>query len=344
VLGESLTRASAALAIVSVAGVLSVGACGVLPGGSDDVQGTGAASPAAPTGTKPSPASAARPGASTAAPGSAFPAAAPADAAGITELTRTVVLADKVGDICREKLSAKFVMTAFKTVKRCERTWDDGDDSDASERITGVTVSDIRVSGLAATARVTEVYGDARRVSGTWAFLRAGRQWRVAALGVDFLRAGLASEFGPGYRADGPMDMFGYPTTRTCLTGKFARLSDDAFTNFAYGIMREDKTVVATFQHDALACAAVPDAHGVSALRYLIELGMRQSLEAKGMSKLLDCATGKERRTISDAAILAAYERFLKTHTYPPDFLRQAFHIGAECAAEAATAPPTKLV
>jgi hypothetical protein len=305
-------------------------------GGSDDLADVAAPGASAGARATTQPRAAASAGASPVASPSGTPAASAgsgADVARITELTRTVMLSGKPADICRDKLSAKFVMTAFTSVKRCARTWN-GD----SDKPTGVSVSGVRVNGAAATATVA-VRGTSGTAAGTWAFLRAGQTWRVAAWGVDFLRARYRADFGPGYRPDGPTDMLGYPTLRTCLTTKLDRLGDAALTDLSFAIMRRDAAATKAFQQDVLACAAVPDGDGVSTLRHLTEIGIRQSLEAKGMGALLDCVTAQERRTISDAEILAAYDRYLRTQTYPPEFMREAFRIGYDCAAQAAAAP-----
>jgi len=342
--GERLTRGGAALAIVGVAGVFSIAACGkIVGGGSDDVQG--ASAPGVHSVAKPTGPPSASPAASAAAPAPASSpvaaAASSADAAKITELTRTVVMADKVGDICRDKLSAKFVMTVFKTVKRCEGTWDDGDDTDQSDEVTGVEVSNVKVSGSAATATVTELYPVSGNVIGTWAFLRAGQTWRVAAWGADYLRSGFHNMFGPGYRSDGPEDPLGYPAVRTCLSGKLDRFSDADMANFGFGVFREDKVVLQEFQRDVMSCARVPDAEGVTTLRRLFEVGLRKGMKPTSEAAF-NCVTHRLRKTISDAEIVRGTQSWQKTGVYPPELLRRAYRAGYDCAAELAKAPATR--
>jgi hypothetical protein len=327
--GRSLTRATAALAIVGVASVFSVAACGIVGGGSDDVQDTATGTHAAVT-----------PAPTTTAPPVTAPAAVPTDAATITALARTVVLADKVGDICREKLSAKFVMTVFKTVQRCERNWDSGDDKDQSDDATGVTVSNVRVSGVAGTATVTELYPSGN-VTGTWAFFRVGKSWRVAAWGTDYLRSGFRNMFGPGYRSEGAEDPLGYPVVRTCLSGKLDRLSDADMDTFGYGMFRADKAVVQQLQRDVMTCARVRDAEGVTTLRRLFEVGLRKGMKP-GSEAAFTCVTQRLRKTITDDQILAGSEAWQKTGVYPPDMVRAAGRAGYDCAGEAAKASPTR--
>lgn len=339
--GESLTRASAALAIVSVAGVFSVGACGKIIGGSDDTANTSAPGvhAARPSGS-PAASTAATPAA--AAPGpDAVVIASPADATKITELTRTVVLADKVGDICREKLSAKFVMTVYKTVRRCERTFIDKDD-DTSDDATGVTLSNIRVSGSAATAAVTLHGGDSEGTTGTWAFLRAGDQWRIAAWGMDFLRSGWTFT---NYTADGPEDPLGYPVVQTCLTGKFNRMSDADLEKLTYAVFRHDKTAIADLQQRITTCARVPDAQGVTTLRRLFEIGVQKGLKKSGAPNsdaAFACITQRLRKTVTDDEIAKGTAAWQKTGVYPPEMLRKAFRAGFDCADELAKASATR--
>jgi hypothetical protein len=341
-MAESLSRASVALAIVSVAGVLSVAACGVVGGGSDDAADTSATGvhrserpstqPSATTGVVPSPGAASPAG---------VPLASPADVATITELTRTVVVADKVGDICREKLSAKFVMTVYKTVTRCERKWIDKDDTDHSDDATGVSLSNIRVSGSAATAAVTLHGGDSEGITGTWAYLRAGDRWRIAAWGVDFLRSNWTFT---NYKADGPADPLGYPVVQSCLTNKFAQMSDAGFESFAYAVARDDKAAILGLQQDVMTCARVPDAEGVSTLRRLFEIGVRKGLKKTGADSdaAFACVTQRLRKSVSDDEIAKGTAAWEKTGVYPPEMLHKAFRAGYDCAAELAKVPATR--
>jgi hypothetical protein len=315
---------------VGAAGVLTLSACGPLGGGSDGATSTAAkAAPAATAlpsaGAKP----AVPPAAALGAPASA------ADAAEITSLTRTVVLADKVGDICRKKLSAKFVSTTFRTVARCERTWIDKTDKDKSDDVTGVDLSNIRVSGSAATAAVTLHGGSSEGTSGTWAFLRDGNRWLLAAWGVDFLRS--SWDF-TGYKSDGPDDPLGYPAVQTCLTDKFRHMSDKAFEGFANAVTRDDKVAYRAFGRDVTSCTRVPDAEGVTTVRRLFEVGLKQGLEKQNLARLADCVTHRLRTTITDDDLVEAQEQVMSGGAYPTWINQRGVRAKEACASE----PPTR--
>lgn len=321
-----MTRARRTSALFAAA-LIAVGAC--TGGGADTAKPSGL------VGTTPGAVPAAA--ATAAAPSDPVPTetAPSADAAALTELTRAVVLADKVGDICREKLSAKFVMTVFKTIARCKRTWLDHDEK--ADAPTGVAVSDIRVRGAAATATVTLRGGAAEGVTGTWAFLRADDVWRVAAWGVDFRRSGYKFDT---YRPDGPEDPLGYPAVQTCLTAKFEAMSDDAFTKLDNGLNREDKRAVLRLQEDVLDCARVPDAEGITTFRRLFEVGVRKGMKTVP-DATFDCVTQRLRKTLPDEEIIKGTAAWQKTGVYPPDLRRKAFRAGYDCAAKLAKLPAT---
>lgn len=315
---------SAGLAMGGVAAAFSLAGCGLVGSGSaDDVQG-------------------AAPSTSTAVQPTAPAATAATDTATITELARTVILADQVGDICREKLSAKFVATVYRTVARCEKTWVDPDDKDTADDPTGVSVSDARVNGDVATAVITLQGGEVEGVSGTWAFLRAEETWRVAAWGIDFLRSSFSFD---SYRSDGPEDPLGYPAVKNCLSDKLERRSDAAFRTFAYGLARQNRNTIGRLQADVMTCARVPDADGVTTLRRLFEVGVRQGMKSTtpGSEAVYDCVVQRLRKTLSDDDVADGTLAWQKTGVYPREMLQRAYRAGFDCAAAAPTAPATKL-
>ena len=268
-LRTSAFRASALLA----AGLLSLAACS---GGAD-------------AGTAPGPVAAAT-----------TPAAAPAPVgaeAKITELVRSVVLADTVGNICREKLSVRFVTTMFGSVSKCEAAWQD---EAPTERATGATVSNIRVDGLAATATVTEQGGRHEGIRGTWGFIRVGEDWRTAAWGVDYLRSTFAGVFGAGQNSEQEGSLFHYPVVRTCFNEKVQRRSDAAFRGLVQRLMRDEAQATENVGDYLVACAGIRDRQGLTAMRRSFEVGVRRQTERDGVRHLADCVTRRLRTTVSD--------------------------------------------
>ena len=305
-----MTRARKTAALLA-AGLLSLGACG---GGSED-------DAAAPT---PAPA------AITAAP------VPTGDDAKITDLARSVLLSQRSPDLCREKFSAKFVRTVFRSVAKCEGALGKKD-KDPSDDTVDVQVSEIKVNGLAATATVTEYMRDQDSASGTWAFLRAGDEWRVAAWGVDYLRSGFRTVFGPNYRSSGVDDLLGDPATRSCVGAWVEQRPDASFTRLAHGIVRADKRFLNQLRERVASCAAVPDASGISPLRRVFENHLRTAATKAGRPELADCTIRRTRVGITDEH-LTGVQRMSK----PPAWLdRRLKNIGLDCALAQVRAIPS---
>lgn len=296
-----MTRARKTSALLA-AGLLSLAACG---GGGDD--GNAAPTPV--------------PATSTAAP------APTGDGEKITDLARYVILKQRAPDVCREKLSAKFVQTVFRSVATCEGALG-AKDKDPSDDTVDVQVSQIKVSGLAATARITEYMRDQDSATGTWAFLRAGGEWRVAAWGVDYLRSGFRTIFGPNYRPSGVDDLLGDPATRACAGEWVEQRPDASFTRLAYGIFRADKRALNQLREQIASCASVPDASGISPLRRVFEHHLRAGAAKAGWPDLADCTIRRTRVGITDQN-LTEVQRLSK----PPAWLdRRLKNIGLDCA------------
>ena len=317
-----MTRARKTSALLA-AGLLSLGACG---GGGDDAAGLKPAAAAPGAGTS----------AVTGSPPSNAPSAGPTgDAAAITELARYVVLSEESPGLCRDKFSAKFVGTVFRSVTRCERAMRQ-QDKDPSDDTVDVRVTDVKVSGLAATATITEYMRDKDSATGTWAFIRAGDQWRVAAWGVDYLRSGFRTVFGPTHTSKGVDDVMSHAPTRSCVGEWVERRDDESLTRLAYGLFRNDKRVVEEMQDQVVTCAAAPDATGVSALRRVFEHHLRADVTKKVGPEIAECGIRRTRAAITDEH-LAEMERADKV---PAWLERRLRNIGLDCALDQVRAAP----
>lgn len=294
------------------AALLSLGACS---GGGDD---PAALEPAA------------------AAPSVAPTAAATGDAAAITALARYVALSQESPALCRDKFSAKFVGTVYRSVTRCERAMRK-EDKDPSDDTVDVQVTDVKVSGLAATATITEYTRDKDSATGTWAFIRAGDEWRVAAWGVDYLRSGFRTVFGPHHTSKGVDDVLSHAPTRSCVGDWFERRDDASFTRLAYGLFRNDKRIVEQMQDQVVTCAAAPDATGVSALRRVFEHHLRADVTKKVGPEIAECGVRRTRAAITDEH-LAEVERADKI---PAWFERRLKNIGLDCALDQIRTTPS---
>lgn len=318
--GASFGRASAAVAIVGVAGVMSIAACGIVgTGGSDGTQATGTTRTASP---------AASPSGS---------AASPADAAKITDLARYVVLTDTgANTLCREKLSAKFVATVFHTVKRCRHAISpDAPDNKTQD----IRVTDIRVSGPAATATITEVGGEWADARGTWAFIRTGENWSVAAWGVDYLRSAFKAQYTTGYHPRQTGDLISDPTVRGCLSDKLQTLDDETFTAQAFGMFRGDKTALKTYSDFQGACELMPGPDGLSAVRRNFDAGLKAGATKAGNGGIADCVSARLRKAISDREIQDLANSGRPAGDFPAKMLREITEAGQACAQETPASP-----
>ena len=299
-----MTRARRTPALCAAA-LLALGACS---GGGDD----GAAPPAAP------------------AAGTPAPGTAPTDdVARITELARSVIMAQTAGDLCRERFSAKFVKTVFKSVARCEKGWQADDPKDRTQ---DATVSNVRISGSAATATVGEVGGEWAGAQGTWAFLKVGDTWRVAAWGVDYLRAGANASFSPSKRSTDPGDLLGDLEVLACLRKELAEKEDKAFTRLTYGLLRDDATARAALNSLMFSCAAVPGSDGLTPMRRSFEVGVRQGAVRGGMPQIADCTVRRLRAAMSQEDLHWALDSFLTKGTYPKPLQRRVNNVMLDCA------------
>lgn len=277
-----MTRARRTSALFAAA-LLALGAC---TGGGDDTAGVRSAASASPGGIAS--------GAKDAPVGEASD-----DAAEITALTRSVVLADEVGNICREKFSVRFVSKIFRTVKHCEKSWMD---EEKDERATSVDVSNIRVHKLSATATVRERGGIHEGLSGTWGFIRVGDRWLVADWGIDYLRSLFAVIFSPQNFADDEDEgnLFSFPEVVTCFQKKAARLSDADFRGFLQGTTRGERDAKERLESLITSCSWLRDATGLTAFRRSFEVGVRKEVAKAGVQPLTDCISKQLRVTVPD--------------------------------------------
>ncbi len=301
-----MTRARRTSALVTAA-VLSVSACG----------GDGDA-PAA------SPPAAAAPAAS----GTPLAPGPTDDAAEIVELARSVVTAQTVGDMCRMKFSAKFVTTVFGSVAKCEDAWNP---DDPANRTRDAKVSDVTVSGLAATARVTEVGGEWDGASGFWGFIRTDDGWRVAAWGVDYLRGAMRASFSPAHRRAQPGNLLGDAEVLTCLSNKLQRMDDPAFTRFVYGVFRSSDRSDNIIKDAMVACSLVRGKDGLTPLRRAFEVGVRRGAERGGMPHLADCVARRLRTEITDEELTRAQDRFVAKGTWPGHLRSRVNDVSLAC-------------
>jgi hypothetical protein len=273
-----MTRARRTSALFAAA-LLAVGACG---GGGDDTAGPKSVASAAPAST---------------AVASAEPATAPSDdAAQITTLARSVLLADKVGNICRESVSARLVTTVFGTVRKCEKSWVDEKPED---RVTAVDVSDVQVHDLAATATITQHGGVHEGAKGTWAFIRVDDDWRL--WGVDYLRSMFATLFRHENFAEAEEgNLFSYPEVITCYRRMVERQDDEEFRRSVHRMMREGEEAQEEFDRYLTPCSRLRDSTGLTALRRSFEVGLRTEIEKAGVSPLTNCISRRLRVRVPD--------------------------------------------
>lgn len=274
-----MRRARRTSALVAAA-LLALGACS---GGGDD---SAAVRPAA----------SAPPAAAESA--DARPAGATGDAAEITALVRSVLLADKVGNICRERVSTRFVTTVFRTVKKCEKSWVDEAPED---RPTDVDVSNVRVNQLAATASIRQHGGAHEGAQGTWAFIRVDDGWRLADWGMDYLRSMVASLFQPENFADVEEgSLFSYPEVVSCFRRTLERQDDEEFRGSVHRMMREGQEAQQEFDRFLYPCSRMRDSSGLTALRRSFEVALRDENAKAGVAPLTACISRRMRVSVPD--------------------------------------------
>ncbi|HUR73253.1 MAG TPA: hypothetical protein VMZ00_03210 [Sporichthya sp.] len=298
-----MTRARKTSALL-VAGLLAVAGCGGSEGGAASAPVSAAASPPAPP-------------------------VANDDPAKITQLARSVVLADSGRDLCRERFSARFVTTVFGSAAACEGAWRP---DPADHKTQEATVSDIRVSGLAATATVTEVGGEWDGARGTWGFIRVGEDWRVAAWSVDYLRSAFRASFGPAQRSADPGNLFSDLAVLGCVSDKVQRPEDVAFTRWAYRMLRSDARAAKALNNHLRSCALVRGTDGLTPLRRSFEAGVRRGAERGGTAQLAGCMTRRLRTAITDRDLGRVFDTFLASGEYPPAIQRRARDAALDCA------------
>ncbi len=219
-------------------------------------------------------------------------AAGNSDAAQITAVARAVVTSGNAEEVCRTGFSADFVSSVYGDLEVCRAA---AVDTDATDAATGASVTAITIDGDTATATVTEQGGAADGASGTWGFVRDAGGWQVAEWRIDYLRAGLAAQLGPAYRAEGPDDPFRNATVRACLSDHLQALADPEFRATAYQIHRRSGAGDDTISGWYADCTG-----GVSTLRLDFEDVLRQ---ADIPAAVIECAVKRLRRTVSDAEI-----------------------------------------
>jgi hypothetical protein len=220
-----------------------------------------------------------------------------ADIAAITKLAKAID-AGKAATVCRTMLTPAMVKTVFGDLSTCLAA-DDGDEHPT----TGATVTAVQVSGARASAVVTDRGGSSDGATGTWHFERTGKTWRLAAWGVDYLRAQFDLKFGPRYRAEGAEDPFADTAYRMCIHDAFLAADDDTVQAVAYGLQQGRNTKTGPL----FATCSTKATGGTSPFRKSFEDGVRAQMHAFGApTEAADCVVDKLRTVLDEAVLINA--------------------------------------
>lgn len=223
---------------------------------------------------------------------------------------------------CAEVVTKGFVTTVYGDLATCKEAEVPDDDDNAKP--TGAQTSRVDVDGDGAKATVTVQGGDTDGSTGTLEFEKEDGDWKVSALGVDFLRSQLEKSLASS--EDDPESPFADPAVRACIIDDLGEVQDEEFRTMAYAGIAEKPTP--RFVEIVTACAQKgspdPQDNGADAdedttsdddgeqslLRRQFESGIRSAAKKDGATeKQIDCVVKKLRSTISEDEIVEAVGR-----------------------------------
>lgn len=207
---------------------------------------------------------------------------------------------------CEETVTDGFVRRIYGDVAQCRRAERPEPDEEEAD---DVRVSNVKIDGDSATARVRLIGGDTDGARGTLELRKADGAWRVDDLGVDLLR----STVDRGLRNSGEGSLR-RPAVQRCARSAFTSLSDRELRRVAYLAISEREGSEEALTSMLAPCLAIPgSAEGggrISFLRERFEEGVERSLRRRGRSRAaVDCIKRRLRSTISDDEIAAAVRR-----------------------------------
>ena len=222
----------------------------------------------------------------------------------IADVLKRAVTTKDVKVECEETVTDDLVDRIYGDVAQCRRAERPEPDDDEPE---DVRVSDVRVDGDSATARVRFVGGDTDGARGVLELRKQNGDWRVDDLGTDLLRSTVDRGLSSGVQDN---EALGRPAVRRCVRNEFADLADAELRRVAYAAISEragSEAVLARVIGPCLSIAGSGRSGGTSFLRENFERGVRRNLRGRGLSRSrIDCIVRRLRSSVSDRQIIAA--------------------------------------
>lgn len=150
---------------------------------------------------------------------------------------------------CTEVVTKAFVTTVYGDLAACREA--EAPDDAANDRPKGARTTRVDVDGDRARATVAVQGGDTDGSSGMLEFRREDGDWKVSALGVDFLRSQLEQRLASS--RDDPGSPFADPAVRACIVADLGKVQDAEFRIIAYAAIAERPTP--RFVEIVTACA-----------------------------------------------------------------------------------------
>ena len=220
----------------------------------------------------------------------------------ITSALKRGVVGQDVKARCEEVTTKGFIQRVYGDVAQCRKAEKpEPDDKPA----TGVRVSEVKVDGERATAKVRYVGGDVDGSEGSFEFLKEGGDWRIDDLGVDLLRSQVKRALSSG---DQESAVLRDPKVRDCAAKAFLDLPDEKFKRVAYAEIskrpssRQELARVVSPCLSQTGSASGPGS--TSFLREKFEQGLATSARRRGVPQATIACINKELRSaISDKEI-----------------------------------------
>jgi hypothetical protein len=225
----------------------------------------------------------------------------------IADVIKRAATTNDVRVECEETVTKDFVQRVYGDLAQCRRAERPEPDDEESD---DARVSNVKVDGDSATARVVFIGGDTGGARGTVELREEDGEWRVDDLGVDLLRSTVNTGLSGESQDEEALQR---PVVRRCARRAFADLSDDELKRVAYAAISERPSAQAELGRLLAPCLGLAGSGGsadVSFLREKFEEGVTRSLRRRGAPQaLIDCINRRLRRSITDDQIVAAAGR-----------------------------------
>ncbi len=222
-------------------------------------------------------------------------AGTPAAAADEKQIRAVVVRLFKSSDvrwICSRALTPRLFRLIYAGPAACRKAAADEEDDKPPRR---VEVWDIRTRRAAATARARLIGGDSGGANGALSLAKRGGEWRLDDLSTAFLRSLTTA----GLRNDNEIP----PATGRCIDGRLARMPDERFKRFSYGLLGRKPRASGRLLELVLECERGRD--GVSSLRKPLEKTITEQLrQAEADPTVVACVIRRLRSTLPDKLLI----------------------------------------